>query len=191
MTSSATEAVRFDRAPTIETERLRLRAQRAEDLDFMVAYWARPEVYRHIAGQPRPREEVWRRMLANAGSWAMLGFGSWRVDVRATEDFAGTMGFLSAEREMSTPFAPCEIEIGWALAPEAQGKGYALEALTAMLAWSDANLPGRTIVCIIDPENAASLKLGGRLGFRERGRAIYNNKEVIQFERRPGGMRHG
>jgi RimJ/RimL family protein N-acetyltransferase len=60
-----------------------------------------------------------------------------------------------------------------------------------MLAWSDANLPGRTIVCIIDPENAASLKLGGRLGFRERGRAIYNNKEVIQFERRPGGMRHG
>lgn len=178
MTSSA-----HSRAPTLETERLRLREQGPHDLDAATAFWARPDVFRHIDGKPRPREEVWRRILANAGSWALLGFGSWAVETRADASYVGSFGFLSAERDMVPPFGSGEIETGWSLAPDAQGKGYALEALSAALAWADAALPRRRLVCIIDEANAASLRLAAKVGFRERRRAIYKAAEVIQFER--------
>jgi RimJ/RimL family protein N-acetyltransferase len=171
-----------NRAPTIETERLRLREQSPDALDMLVEYWGREDVYRHIDGAPRPREDVWRRLLANAGTWALLGFGSWLVETHEGE-FIGTFGFLEARREMAPPFNPGEIEVGWGLAPEAQGKGYALEALSALLAWGDRELSGRKLVCIINPDNAPSLKLAAKTGFRERGLASYHGQDVIQFER--------
>jgi RimJ/RimL family protein N-acetyltransferase len=178
MTSSAPS-----RAPTIETERLRLREQGVADLDQAVAFWARPDVYRHIDGKPRAREDVWRRLLANAGAWSLLGFGSWLVETRDEEKFIGTFGFLQAEREMAPGFLAGEVEMGWGLSPDAQGKGYALEALSATLRWADAVMPGRTLVCIINPGNGPSLKLARKTGFRERGPAMYRDEYVIQFER--------
>lgn len=167
----------------LETTRLRLREQGAGDLDVATEFWARPDVYRHIDGRPRPREEVWRRILANAGNWALLGYGSWAVETRADGRYVGSFGFLSAEREMVPPFAPDEIETGWGLDPDVHGQGYALEALSAALAWADAALKGRPLVCIIDEANAASRKLAAKTGFRERGRAIYRDAEVIQLVR--------
>ncbi len=170
------------RTPTLETERLRLREQGLADLDAAAEFWSRPDVYRHIDGKPRAREEVWRRTLSNAGTWALFGYGSWWVETRDGR-FAGLFGFLQAEREMTPAFAPGEIEVGWSLAPEAQGKGYAFEALSAIFGWADEALPDRTFVCIISPENAPSLKLAAKVGFHKRGMASYQGKDVIQFER--------
>jgi RimJ/RimL family protein N-acetyltransferase len=169
-------------APVIETARLRLRGQVESDLDTLVDYWSQEDVYRHIDGKPRPREDVWRRLLANAGTWALLGYGSWLVETREGQ-FVGTFGLLEAKRELSPAFHPGEIEVGWSLAPEAQGQGFALEALTAVLAWADRELPSRTLVCIINPENVRSLKLAAKTGFRERGPASHHGRDVIQFER--------
>ena len=63
-----------------------------------------------------------------------------------------------------------------------QGKGYAAEALTAVLGWTDRTLGGRT-VCMIAPENLASLKLAARVGYRPYATATYKDHTVQLFER--------
>lgn len=68
------------------------------------------------------------------------------------------------------------------LAPWCHGRGYATEAMRAVLAWSDATHP-RT-VCIIDPGNTASLRVADKLDYREVVRADYHGGKVIVFERR-------
>jgi RimJ/RimL family protein N-acetyltransferase len=55
-------------------------------------------------------------------------------------------------------------EAGWAFTPDAWGKGYATEAMTAILDWADAQALGE-IRCIIDTGNTASHNVAGKLGF--------------------------
>lgn len=55
-------------------------------------------------------------------------------------------------------------EAGWAFTPDAWGKGYATEAMTAILKWADGQELGE-IRCIIDTGNAASHNVAGKLGF--------------------------
>ena len=74
-------------------------------------------------------------------------------------------------------------EVGWALMPEACGKGLATEALGAALAWADGNLQAERTGCIIDPGNAASLRLAGRLGFLEVARPEFLGKPIVLLHR--------
>ena len=52
---------------SITTERLIMRAHRAEDFDDMHAMWSDPAVTRHIGGKSYSRGEVWARLLRYAG----------------------------------------------------------------------------------------------------------------------------
>ncbi len=178
MTSSG-----FSQAPVIETERLILRGQTEADLDAVCELWSNPAVFRFIGGQPRPREEVWRRLLANAGSWALLGLGSWGIVRKSDGAYLGAAGLLEAKRAMEPPFAAGTVEAGWSLSPAAQGQGLAFEAMRAVADWSNAHLPQRRLVCMISPDNAPSLRLAERLGFIEYGRTTYAGSAVILFER--------
>ncbi len=72
-------------------------------------------------------------------------------------------------------------EAGWVLLPQYQGRGLAREALTAMLAWADQTMP-RT-ACMIDPANAASLKLAEKLGYTEYARTTYKDYPTILLAR--------
>jgi RimJ/RimL family protein N-acetyltransferase len=153
------------------------------DFEAACQLWAHPDVYRYTGGSPRSYEEVWRRLLANAGTWALLGYGSWVVEQRSDGAYLGQVGFLHAMREMQPPFGADEVEAGWALAPAVHGRGIASEAVGAALEWADARLPGRPIVCIISPDNAPSLKVASKFGFRERVRGAYHGEPSIQFER--------
>ena len=123
--------------PTLSTARLRLRPHRPDDFDACAALWADPRVTQHIQGRPQTREEVWARLLRYAGHWAWLGFGYWAVEEGGRT--IGELGFADFKRalEPSLDGAP---EPGWALSPAVWGQGYATEALTAALAWADANL---------------------------------------------------
>lgn len=178
MISSAT-----DLTPVLETPRLRLRAQVAADLDPACRLWSDPAVYRFIGGQPRSREDVWRRILANAGSWSLLGFGSWAVEDREGGGYLGVAGLLDAQRALHPPSASGAIEAGWAISPAAHGRGLAQEAMGAVLEWADRMIPQRHLVCMIAPENAPSIRLAERLGFREYARTTYGGEATVLFER--------
>ena len=62
-------------APTLETERLRLRAWRRDDREGYFTILQEPAVFRHFGPEPMGMEESWRRLNAAAGSWALQGFG--------------------------------------------------------------------------------------------------------------------
>ena len=164
---------------TIETEHLVLRPHRAEDFDDLAAMWADPEVTRFIGGRPSTAEESWARLLRYGGLWALLGFGYWAVRERATGHFVGEVGFADFRRGLGFDGAP---EAGWILAPRAQGRGLAGEAVRAALAWADGRGWAST-VCIIDPENASSLRLAEARGYREIRRLTYKDHPVILLER--------
>ncbi|MGK9232154.1 GNAT family N-acetyltransferase [Inquilinus limosus] len=167
---------------TIETERLVLRPHRAEDFDDLAAMWADPGVTRFIGGRPSTSEESWARLLRYGGLWSLLGLGYWAVRDRASGRFVGEVGFADFRRGLGPDFdgAP---EAGWILAPWAQGRGLAGEAVRAALAWADARGWARS-VCIIDPENSPSLRLAEARGYREIRRVTYKDHPVILLERR-------
>jgi RimJ/RimL family protein N-acetyltransferase len=171
-------------APVIETERLILRAHTLDDFGACAAMWGDPRVTRHIGGRPSTEEEVWARVLRYAGLWALLGYGYWALEERESGRFVGEAGFADFRREVTPPLdAP---EAGWVLAPWAHGRGYATEAVRAALAWGDAHLAARATVCMIAPENAASIQVAAKCGYRERTRTTYKDEDTIVFERPRG-----
>lgn len=169
--------------PTLETARLRLRAHRGEDFDAYAALWAEPSVVRFIGGTPLSREAAWSRFLRQIGHWHVLGFGFFAVEDRATGAFLGNAGFQDLRRDL-VPSLEGTMEAGWVLAGAAQGRGLAEEAMRAALAWADRHRAAARVACIIDPENAASLHVAGKLGFLEITRSVYNHHAVVVMERR-------
>jgi RimJ/RimL family protein N-acetyltransferase len=170
--------------PELTTERLVLRGHRLEDFDDSCAMWGDAEVCRFIGGQPSTAEEVWSRLLRYAGHWAMLGFGYWVIEDRASGRFAGEAGFFDLNRAVDPPFngAP---EIGWALAPWAQGRGMASEAIAAVTAWGDAQFGSARTVCMIAPANTPSVRVADKAGYREYARATYKGSPTVLYERKP------
>jgi RimJ/RimL family protein N-acetyltransferase len=171
-------------AVSIETERLTLRAHRVEDFEDMYALWSDPVVTRHLGGKAFSREEVWARLLRYAGTWALLGYGFWVMRDRASGEFIGEVGFHNLHREVVPSFGD-RPELGFALVPLAQGKGLATEAARAALAWGDRTWSGGETVCMIAPENAPSLRVARRLGYREVTDAEYKGAPMVFLARRP------
>lgn len=168
--------------PLIETDRLRLRAHRADDYANCAAIWSDPEVVRFIGGRPFGSEEVWKRLLQYVGLWTLLGYGYWAVEEKDSGRYVGDIGYADLKRDMS-PSLEGMLEFGWVLAPHAHGKGYASEAVAAIAAWSDAHLAGRQVVCIIAPENAASIRVAIKAGFRLWCETTYHDSPTLVFIR--------
>lgn len=169
-------------APVLETERLILRGHTLADFDECAAMWGDALVTRHISGRPSTGEEVWARLLRYGGLWALLGYGYWAVRERGTGRFVGDVGLADFRREVTPPLGGAP-EAGWVLAPWAHGRGFATEAVRAVLAWSDAHLAAPHTVCLIAPGNAGSIHVAEKCGFRERARGAYKGEETIILER--------
>jgi len=168
--------------PVIETQRLRLRGHGREDFAACAAMWAEEGVTRFIGGHPLTEEETWARMLRYAGHWALLGFGYWVVEEKATGRFLGEAGLAELHRAI-TPSIAGRREAGWVFAAASQGKGYAGEAMRAVLAWGEQRFGDGRSVCIIAPGNLASLKLANRLGYVEERRSIFHGQETVVLGR--------
>jgi RimJ/RimL family protein N-acetyltransferase len=169
-------------APALDTERLTLRGHTLADFDECAAMWADPLVTRYIGGRPSTGEEVWARVLRYAGLWALLGYGYWVVRERESGRFVGEVGFADFRREV-TPSLEGAPEAGWVLAPWSHGRGFATEAVRALVSWGDAHLAASRTVCLIAPENTASIRVAEKCGFREHARATYKGEDTILCER--------
>jgi len=169
-------------APLLESARLRLRPFRAADVDAQAAMMADEEVMRHIGGKPLSREEAWRKLLCGHALWDLLGYGYWAVERRADGVMIGQLGFADFKRGM-VPGIETLPEMGWLLAREAFGQGYASEAAAAALAWADEALAAPEIVAIIDAGNTASIRVAEKAGFSERQDAVYRDAPILLFRR--------
>jgi RimJ/RimL family protein N-acetyltransferase len=146
--------------PTLRTERLTLRAFRADDLDAFAAMSADPEVMRYIgSGETVDRNGSWRTMAGFNGHWSLRGFGMWAVERIDDGAFIGRVGLHHP------PYWP-SLEAGWVLARDAWGHGYAREAAATVLAYARRELPPQRLVSFIHAGNERSIKLALALSAR-------------------------
>ncbi|GAA0476893.1 GNAT family N-acetyltransferase [Parasphingorhabdus litoris] len=145
----------------IETERLILRPPNADDFEGWSAFQADAETMTFIGGV-KSRSESWRDLCGMVGAWHVRGYAMFSLILKDSNQWIGRIGPWNPEGWPGT-------EVGWALAPDFAGKGYALEAAVASMNYVVDTL-GWTDVChTIDPENLASIKLAERLGSTNRG----------------------
>lgn len=173
-------------APTLETERLILRQYDKQDFRPHHAIVGDDAVMRFVGGRGIGTEECWRRLAGSVGMWTLLGFGGWAVVRRADDRLVGTVGLFNGWRDMEPVFGE-DPEMGWIFATEVHGQGIAAEACKAALAWADAALPPVPVWAIVHPDNAASLRLGERLGFERLDDSVYNGDPTAVLKRPPRG----
>jgi RimJ/RimL family protein N-acetyltransferase len=172
--------------PAVETTRLILRGHRLADFAACAAMWADPRVTRYIGGRPFSGEDVWARLLRYVGHWALLGFGFWAVEEKAGGGFIGELGFADFKREI-TPSLDGLPELGWTLSPSVWDRGYATEAVRAAVAWGAGHFgPTQRTVCLIDPENLASIRVATKCGYQELQRTTYRGQPTLLFARQAG-----
>ncbi|HLI17310.1 MAG TPA: GNAT family N-acetyltransferase [Rhodanobacteraceae bacterium] len=147
--------------PLLQTARLILRVPSRDDFEAWAALGADEVATRHIGGV-QSRFATWNRLMATIGSWHVLGFGGFSVIRRSDGRWIGRVGPLHPEGWPGD-------EIGWTLAREAWGHGYATEAAAAAADWAFANLGWPRIIHCIAPENAASQAVAMRLGSVRQG----------------------
>jgi len=172
--------------PVLDTARLRLRCHTPGDFRDCAAMWADPMVTRFIGGVPATAQQVWARLLKYAGLWSLLGFGYWVIEERSTGHYVGELGFAEFMRDLE-PSIQGTPELGWALVAAAHGRGYATEAVTAVIAWGDRRFgASATTACIISPENGASLRVATKCGFRQSCVASLAGQPILLYSRGSG-----
>jgi RimJ/RimL family protein N-acetyltransferase len=173
-------------APTLTTDRLSIEPISLTHWEDYAAAWADPRMTAFIGGEPRSRNVSWGKMLQGIGMWPLLGYGYWSFVERASGRFVGNGGLAQFERgiEELEGFP----EAGWAFIPDAWGKGYATEAMTAILLWADGQGLGE-IRCIIEPGNTASRNVAGKLGFTKCAESHDVMGDMFIYRREPRLLR--
>jgi RimJ/RimL family protein N-acetyltransferase len=144
----------------LRTSRLLLRQWRDADYEPFAALNADPEVMRHFpAPMSRERSDAFgdrERQLIDERGW-----GIWAVEVPGEHVFVGFVGL--AEPRFEAHFMPA-VEVGWRLAREHWGRGYATEAARAALAFGFETIGLEEIVSFTTVANERSRRVMERLG---------------------------
>ena len=158
----------------IETERLILRMYRLGDFEDHFKLCADPNVMRYLlGGKPLSRLEAWRHMAFLVGHWELLGYGYFVAEEKASGRFVGRIGFTNPEGWPG-------FELGWTLAPEFQGRGFATEGAREMLRLAFDEVGLHRIVAGCDSRNTASARVMDRLGMRRE--ATFVESEYVKGE---------
>lgn len=147
---TGTELVWLERP--LATSRLELRMVADDDASFLVRLWSDPEVQRFLGGA-RPagtlRQAARHRVAAHG--WFLVTTGWSRLGTVRLHPYARTG----------------ETEVSYSFLPEHWGRGYAREAVAAVLTWGfedDPVLP--RIIAVTQEENERSRRLLTALGMR-------------------------
>jgi RimJ/RimL family protein N-acetyltransferase len=168
--------------PILTTDRLDMRPPVASDFAAVLTINAQPATGRYL-GSTSSVAEQFLRFCRSAGSWPLYGYGSFVIRRRDADAVIGNCGIFHTWRDLGPDFDD-HPEAGWVLGAEHTGRGLAEEAMRAVLAWFDGAHGPRRTVCMIDPRNAASIKLAGKLGFAPfRDANLANGEAVTLFER--------
>ncbi len=155
----------------LRTERLRLRAFEFGDADALYAFHSDPDAVRYVPFAPRTREqtaEVLQRKMAHTAlhqEGDLLELAVARADDRA---LIGDVLLALRSVEHRT------VEVGYIFAPTAGGRGYATEAVRALVDLAVTTVGARRITARLDARNRPSAALLERLGFRLEARLVEN-----------------
>ncbi|HET8927677.1 MAG TPA: GNAT family N-acetyltransferase [Microbacterium sp.] len=146
----------------VQGARVRLDLLRDDDLDGLSAIQGDPDVCRYLLYEPRTRDEVARRLAEDSEATRLAAADDYLQP--AIRDAEGTL--LGTMYLRLTSVDDLTAEIGWLLAPQHQGHGYAHEAAALVLDLAFGELGLHRIYAELDPRNDASVALCERLGMR-------------------------
>jgi RimJ/RimL family protein N-acetyltransferase len=172
-----------DVVPVLETARLLLRRHQIADFEACAGMWSDPGIVRFIGGKTFTSEDVWARILRYVGHWSLLGYGYLAIEEKASGEFIGEVGLAEFRRDITPPLANGP-EAGWVLRTASQGRGFAEEALRAVLEWGRDNIEARNVHCLINDDNHASIKLAEKCMFRPQRAVSYKGYLSMLYERR-------
>jgi RimJ/RimL family protein N-acetyltransferase len=148
---------------------------REEDLDEYAAMAGDPEVTRYLGdGSTLSRVDAWRQMAMILGHWQLRGYGMWAVEEAATGRLAGRIGFFNPEGWPG-------FELGWTLAREFWGRGYATEGARRALEYGFNEMGREHVISLIRPANLPSVRVAERLGERLEGRVELHGDEALVY----------
>ena len=159
------------------TERLRLRRSVPTDAPTISAYRSDPAVHR-FQGWERTDvdavraevEEMAERLPGAAGGWVQLTV----VDA-ASGEILGDVGMATVDDE------PGVIKVGYTIAPAFQRRGYATEAVRALVAYAFEALDADVVRMHASADNAASIRVAEKVGLRFVERRQYRDGDEIWF----------
>ncbi|WP_299587734.1 GNAT family N-acetyltransferase [uncultured Microbulbifer sp.] len=152
--------------PTIESKRLKLVPPCLDCFDVYKRFYTDSEASRMYGG-PISEEQVWARLKADLGSWYLLGFGVWAIQLKSTNSFIGTCGFWQGR------YWPTELT--WWVAPDNRGKGIATEASKAVLLHAYNEFKWDKVETYMNDENIAARSLVKKLGGIKTRRTKFND----------------
>ncbi|ELR99793.1 GNAT family N-acetyltransferase [Gloeocapsa sp. PCC 73106] len=164
----------------ITTPRLKLRPMEFKDLPAFASLNADPRVMEFLPKvlSIQETEEFYQRILQ---SYSQHGFGLLAADLLNSSEFIGYIGLFVPN--FSAFFTPC-VEIGWRLAFEHWGKGYATEGAKAVLKFAFDELELSEVVSFTIPANLRSLKVMKKIGMEWVGEFDHPNLPIAhQFRR--------
>ena len=158
--------------PLLLTERLELWQPVASDLPGLLDLTFDGETRRFLGPSLPSERDSGERLLRNAGSWALFGYGTFAVRWRGRDRIIGSCGLFHTWRGFGKGMDDVP-EAGWIMHRDVWGRGVASEAMVAILAWFDAEHGRRRTVCMIEEDHAVSDKLARKLGY-----APYDTEEL-------------
>jgi RimJ/RimL family protein N-acetyltransferase len=148
-----------------ETERLRLEPWNHElHAAGLVRMNADPDVVKYVGGAPLTAGESEEMSARLEGHWYAYGYGLWAIHVRES---GAMVGFVGLAHPQWWPEMIERLEVGWRLAREAWGFGYATEAARTAVRAGCEVLGRAELVSFVHPENTRSLAVTARLGMTE------------------------
>lgn len=148
---------------TLQTKRLDLRPFVEQDLESFARMNGDPRVMEFFLS-PLSREESDALVERIQAHFEKYGWGLWAVSVRGGPDFIGFIGLHHVDRKkLPAHFTPA-VEVGWRLAPEFWGKGYATEGAKKCLEFGFETLNLEEIVSFTPVLNTRSMGVMERIG---------------------------
>ncbi len=152
-------------SPVLVTARLVLRQIGEDDLDRHMALLNTPAVMEHLGGV-QPRTVIAAKHAASRASFAAEGFGFMIMEERATGELVGHCGMKRVDHPRAPN--PGDPEIGWLVREDRWRRGYAHEAMRAVVDWAFGTIRVPHLVALTDAANAASWALMEKLGMVRR-----------------------
>jgi RimJ/RimL family protein N-acetyltransferase len=158
------------------TERLLVRPIEPGDEDALHEVWSHPDVLAALGHDgPWPRAASHDRVETKMAHQARHGFAVWAVLERDGGRVVGETGLQLLE-------GGPEVEVGWRIHPDVQGRGYATEAAGAAIAAGFEQLGLERLVAVVEPGNVASRRVTEKLGMTPAGPRRHYGREMVLYE---------
>lgn len=174
-------------APLLTTTRLELWQPQVGDLADLFDLTLAEETRRFLGGFVPSEMDSFARLLRNAGSWSLYGYGTFMVRLKGERRIVATCGVFRSHRGFGADQGLDDVpEAGWIVHRDHWGQGIAREAMEAALIWFDAAHGRQRIACMIEDGHTVSIRLAATMGFVRYGRQQADDAAaLVLYERLP------